>query len=51
MVDGVPGRVRVEAAEPAGHDQAGGKALHIPFERSVERLVEVGDVEDQVALR
>ncbi len=49
-VDGVPDAVLVEASRPTGDHEAGREALDVPLEGSVERLVEVVDVEDEVAL-
>ena len=36
--------------DPAGHDQAGGQPLEIPFEGSRQRLVKVVDVENRQSL-
>jgi hypothetical protein len=39
-----------EAVVAAGHDQAGGQPLDVPFEGARQGLVEVVEVEDQAAL-
>src|SRR4051794_33274553 len=41
----------LETAIPTGDLEARGKPLHVPFERSGVRLVEVVDVEDQPPVR
>ena len=48
-MDDVPVVVRAEAARPPGDDEAGGQPLEVELERAAERLVEVVDVEQQVA--
>jgi len=40
----------LEVAVATGYDDAGGEALDIPLPRAWERLVEVADVEHQIAL-
>ena len=40
-----------KAAVPSGHGQARGQPLDVPLERPGQGLIEVVDVEDQVALR
>ncbi len=49
-MDGVPGGMGVEPAGSAGDDDARRETLDIPLERTMERLVEVVDVEDEVPL-
>ena len=44
--DRAAGRV-VEAALPAGDRETGGEPLHVPLERSRQRLVEVVEAEDE----
>ena len=41
----------VEAAIPAGHRETGGESLHVPLERSRQRLVEVVEAEDEPPVR
>ena len=42
---------RLHPVLPGGHDQAGGEAGHVPLEGPGQRLVEVAQVEVEVALR
>ena len=46
----VPALVLGERPGATGHDEARGEPQDVPLERAVERLVEVVDVEHEVAL-
>ena len=47
---GLIGRGRLEAILPRRHHQAGGESLHVPLKGPGQRLVEVAQVEQEVAL-
>jgi hypothetical protein len=42
--------IAIEAARPSGDLEAGDQALDVPLPRARQRLVEVVEVEDQVAV-